>query len=81
MKKKTKNALKTVGAVGAVASLTYLTIGNIFYCFTLTKKGLNSSINEKLSSPNKKEDEYTVYLNGYLTAERNGLTRQTRKKL
>lgn len=66
MKNGTKKVLKAAGIVGATATATYLLLGNAFYYITLTKSGLNSSISKKLSSPNDKDDDYTVYLNNVL---------------
>lgn len=66
MKKGTKKAIKTFGIIGTAATAVYLTVGNLFYYITLTKKGLNSTFIDKYASPNKKEDDYTAHLNSVL---------------
>lgn len=66
MKEKTKKALKVFGITATVAGAVYITIGNVFYYMTLTKKGLNSSFADKFASPNKDGQEYKEHLNSIL---------------
>lgn len=66
MKQGTKKLIKAVTVAGTAATAAYLTVGNVFYYLTLTKRGLNGSINEKLTNPNKPGQEYTDYLNGLM---------------
>ena len=81
MKKETKKALKAAAIAGAAAGATYLLIGNVFYYITLTKRGINGKISQKMSRPNDKEDEYTKHLNELLNAGKLWFDGADREKL
>ena len=63
MKKTTKKLLKTAGVVGATSIASYYLIGNVFYFFTLTKKGIEVPFIAKIASGSKKNDEEKERLN------------------
>lgn len=57
MKKTTKNILKTVGIIGASATVAYCLLGSALYFFTLTKKGLETPFIAKIASGKQKEPD------------------------
>lgn len=81
MKKSSKTAIKIIGGAGIAASAAYLTVGNVFHYLSLTKKGLNSTFIDRFASPNKSEDEYTVYLNEVLDGGKKWFDEADKEKL
>ncbi len=81
MKKSTKKVLKTVGIVGSSAVATYYLMGNFFYFFTLTKKGIEVPFVAKIASGSKKDDEQKIRLNELMEEGKNWFNNAQKEKL
>lgn len=81
MKENSKKVIKLAAGVGAAAASAYLLVGNAFYFFTLTRKGLTTSVAKKYMSSNTGTDEKTIHLNGELDQGKIWFDRANKEKL
>lgn len=81
MKKNTKRVLKSLGIAGLAATATYFTIGNVFYFFTLTKKGLESEISDKMGGKVEKGKELKKHLDSIMDTGKEWFDAADKEKL